>query len=155
MRNNAIKLTESQLKSIISESVKRILSEGHLDVADSGLADYLGTGSPESRNRLNKMSSKVNRMNASTHIPGNNIKNDSVWQHAKKSYGGYSSKRGGEILGPIYAFIEKYDKFSSKNEAIRELCHALKSICFNWERKYSGNYDNVDQESRKNIDITK
>ncbi len=57
MKNNTIVLTEAELKNIIKESVKNVLKEG-TTFFDDGAVYYQGTGTPESRKRVNKIHSK-------------------------------------------------------------------------------------------------
>lgn len=52
-----IRITESELKDIISEAVIKALNEGTTS-HDDGMSNYMGTGSPESQERMKKIKSK-------------------------------------------------------------------------------------------------
>lgn len=56
-KKNTVKLTESELKNIIAESVKNVLKEG-TTFYDDGVAYYQGIDTPESQERVNKIRSK-------------------------------------------------------------------------------------------------
>ena len=55
--NNTVTLTEAELKNIIKESVKNVLKEG-TTFFDDGITKYLGTGTPESQERVKKINKK-------------------------------------------------------------------------------------------------
>lgn len=55
--NNTVTLSETELKNIVKESVEKILKEG-TTIFDDGVYNYQGTGSPESKERMKKISRK-------------------------------------------------------------------------------------------------
>lgn len=155
MAKNVINLNESELRKIIAESVRNILRESKSDLWDSGTMDYKGTGSEESKARVERMKQlRVNR-SPDTDSPGKIWykrdekgdftgigSNDSTWKHTTKSFGGETAK------GRVDAFKELvkplYDKYlsmpigSKAAKAFQDLYLDLYSTYHDWARKHDG-----------------
>ena len=146
-----VKIDENALKSIITESVKKALNERYLDIVDSGVGDYKGTGSKESDERMSKIRSKRQSgekkfTDPSVALPGNapymkhdkegnpvdTVFNDSTWMHAQKSFGGNG---GSKVCDPVIEYARELEKKGS--EPLKALAKELRSVCSSWRYKYN------------------
>lgn len=141
-----VKIDENALKSIIAESVKKALNEKYLDIVDSGMEDYQGTGSKESKERVEKIRAKNGQ--SYSNVPGNAYidkntgkfkTNDSSYKHAQKSYGGENGRS--KVCIPIRQLSLELRKKGEKNnsEPLIDLAARLLKVCSDWEFKYNYN----------------
>ena len=147
-----VKLDENTLKSIIAESVKRVLNERYLDIVGSGVEDYQGTGSEKSNERMKKIRSKRQSgerkgSDPMTALPGNAPYtrhdkegnpvhmdfNDSIWMHAEKSFGGRNG--GSKVCDPVIQYARELEKKNS--EPLKVLGRELRVVCDRWKYDYN------------------
>lgn len=147
-----VKIDESALMTLITESVKKVLNERYLDIMDSGVADYKGTGSEESKKRMSKIRNKRQSgerkfTDPSITLPGNAPYtkhdkegkpmhmdfNDSTWMHAQKSFGGMNG--GSKVCDPVIQYAKELEKKNS--EPLKVLARELKSVCRRWNYDYN------------------
>mgnify|MGYP003300487812 CR=1 FL=1 len=125
-KKNTVKLTESELKNIIAESVKNALKEG-TTFYDDGIYSYQGIGTPESQERVKKLrdKSKYNRFN----LP--------YLKKAEQSNGDITDKNS-SVYRMLYKFSQDvdvlYHELLTKLEKVdnyEELKNEIDKITFN------------------------
>ena len=147
-----VKIDENALTTLIMESVKKVLNERYLDIVDSGVADYQGTGSKESDERMKQIRKRrqagdSKSVDPTIERPGkspyfkydkngfitNTNHNDSTWSFAKKSFGGNG---GSKVCDPVTDYATELVT-KSDSEPIKELARELINVCLEWEMKYN------------------
>ena len=140
-----IRLSEDALKNIIMENVKKTLKESALDIVGSGLADYQGTGSPESKERMKKIRDKSDKlyggMSANIQAPGGVPDNKSTWGHAKDSFGGSLKDRidsFDEFVKPLKDKLHNLPKGSQQRERLYDLYRRFYIVHREWSKENKG-----------------
>lgn len=149
-----VRLTEDALKDIIMENVKKALKESRLDLVDSGMFDYKGTGTPESRGRVGKIRDKRKELgnkpglNLSSlpniELPGNNIKNihKTTYDTAMRSFGGrhakYKDQSFDELVKPLNDKMFELPEDSPQRKRIWNLYFRLKRVYDDWAEENKG-----------------
>lgn len=137
--NDAMEFNESKmngLKRLISESVKktidRMIKEG-TPYYDDGMFDYMGTGSPESKERIDKIRRKkighhpINRHDweredKSIRYDSNLCKNvyGTAWDYTTKAY---------DILKELQTKLEKVEGHNDVKQNLNKLMDDVKYFC--------------------------
>lgn len=141
-----VRLSEDALRNIIMENVKKTLKESRLDLVDSGMFDYKGTGTPESKDRVKKIRDKRKelgnkpgldlRPSANIEIPGNNLKNidKTTYDGARLSFGGrrakYKAQSFEELVKPLYDKIFELPEDSPQRKR-------MWNLYFRFQREYN------------------
>ena len=149
-----VRLSEDALKDIIMENVKKALKESRLDLVDSGMFDYKGTGTPESRGRVGKIRDKRKELgnkpglNLSSlpniELPGNNIKNihKTTYDTAMRSFGGrhakYKDQSFDELVKPLNDKMFELPEDSPQRKRIWNLYFRLKRVYDDWAEENKG-----------------
>lgn len=149
-----VRLSEDTLKDIIMENVKNALKESRLDLVNSGMFDYKGTGTPESKDRVQKIRDKRKelgnkpeldlRPSANIEIPGKNLKNidKTTYDAALRSFGGRRAKDKynsfEELVKPLYDKIFELPEDSPQQKRMWNLYFRFKREYDDWAKENKG-----------------
>lgn len=145
-------INESVLRKIIAESLKEVLNERSVDWIGSGLVDYQGTGSKESKDRMEKIRKKSLGYNGGyeprhtspgkryTKKNGEYGRNKSTFEDTwgKFGVGGKSgqealSGRFNIILKGVDEFIDKIRAYNDEN--LNSLAKKLDDALWEWNNE--------------------
>lgn len=121
MKKNTIRLTESELKHIINETVNQVLNEG-TNLHTDGMVAYQGVGTPESKKRVSQIKKKNNYRGAWTN-----------WDRAK-NYDGFIGDTNASVARMLWQLsndvAKAYDDVIAKLEksGLTELVERLQSL---------------------------
>lgn len=151
MEKKTIRLNEAKLRSIIVGQVRKALKESHNDFVDSGVFDYQGTGSPESRERTKQIRDKRKTLGpeyqspARFHVPGKNWeknKDRTPYDIARKKFGGLHAKsKGGaldELVRPLVDKISNLPEGSPQKRRLWDLYMEFFQTYLAWSEKNVG-----------------
>lgn len=151
MEKKTIRLNEAKLRSIIMGQVKKALKESHGDFVDSGVFDYQGTDSPESKERTKQIRDRRKNLGpeyqnaARFHVPGKNWeknKDKTPYDIARKKFGGLHAKSLGgafdELVKPLADKIVKLPEGSPQRERLWDLYMKFLETYIDWSGKNKG-----------------
>ena len=150
-----VRLSENALRNIIMENVKKALKESRNDLYGSGgygsgMYDYQGTGSPESKDRVKKIRDKREGLGpdfkypANLHTPGNSFKNigKSTYDAALHSFGGARAKDVSdffrELVRPLRDKISELPENSPQKNRMWDLLFRLRKTYEDWAKENKG-----------------
>lgn len=145
-----MKINEATLRNIVRMAINEAMNERMFDYSDSGIEDYQGTGSKESKERVEKIRSKRpkyyddDKYGTVTKSPGKSYKNKSTYLNARKTYGGVNSKDSYDVFMKFIKPLEDkiYELHKQGNEEASTRLYDLRSKFYsaymNWAEKYKG-----------------
>ena len=140
-----MKINEAQLAKIISKAINEALSESGYDNQGSGIEDYQGTGSAESKERVKKIrdfQKKYNGSRSMHSLPGHGIKNGSTYSRGRKLFGGENSKAGYEkfldFIKPLSDQIANVGDNYEAYERLDDLRRRFFRDYQEWAQQYKG-----------------
>lgn len=145
-----VRLSENALRNIIMENVKKALKESKTDFFGSGMYDYQGTGTPESKERVKKIRDKREGLGpdfkcpANFRYPGNAIENigKSTYDTTQRSFGGKRGKDVSdsfrELVRPLRDRLSELPEGSPQSKRMWDLFLRLRSTYEDWAKANKG-----------------